>query len=322
MILTGEELIQAMQSDPRVMNGVDNANLMSVDSTEPVKTKAEVLDEGGKVVEGSAVMEDVKDLKAEDLGEVKADETKPVETEQIKPEQHESATVQERINKLTKKFRTAERERDFERAEKLELKKEIEALKAKLPAVGKPQKTDFETEEEFIEALTDWKIENKLNASQAKVVEEVKTKDEKEAVFAVYETLDTVMENGRKKYSDFDSLAFAEDLVLKPEVVQITLDTEVPEDVLYYLVSNPDESERISALGEVKAAKEIGKIEVKLLGKEKKGGDAESTKPIPPVKKQSNAPAPITPIVTTGSVDKDPANMSPKEYRAWREKRK
>lgn len=317
MILTGEELIHAMQSDPRVMNGVDNANLMSVDSTEPVKTRAEVLDEGGKVVEGSAVMEDVKDLKAEDLGEVKADETKPV-----KPEPHDSAAIQERINKLTKKFRTAERERDFERAEKLELKKEIEALKAKLPVVGKPQKANFETEEEYIEALTDWKIENKLNASQAKVVEEVKTKDEKEAVFAVYETLDTVMENGRKKYSNFDNLAFAEDLVLKPEVVQIALDTEIPEDVLYYLVSNPDESERISALGEVKAAKEIGKIEVMLLGKEKMVGDAESKKPIPSVKKQSNAPAPITPIVTTGSVDKDPANMSPKEYRAWREKRK
>ena len=42
----------------------------------------------------------------------------------------------------------------------------------------------------------------------------------------------------------------------------------------------------------------------------------------PPVKKVTKTPEPITPVRTTGAVDKDPAQMSMKEYRAWRERNK
>lgn len=321
MITNSEELEQARMSDPRVVNGVDNANLMSVDSTEPVKITVESLDENGKVLERIPTEEKKEEEAVKEVIEEKKEDEEKVSPE---PEIPVSAKVQERINKITKKFRTAERERDFERQQRLELQAKLDNILSKIPNTAKPQKKDFEDEDAYIEALTDWKIESKLKASQNKVVEEVKTKNEKEAVLAVYETLDTVMERGKEKYADFNELAFSADLVLSPDVVNISLDTENPEDVLYYLISNPEESERISSLGEVKAAKEIGRIESKLLGEKKVGktGDEESKKSAPAAKKQSNAPAPITPIVTTGSVSKDPASMTPKEYRAWRESKK
>jgi len=308
MITSIEELDQARNSDPRVMNGIDNANLMSVDSTEPIRISVESLDENGKVME--------KEVPVEMPAEVVIEKEEPPDESPTVPE---SAKVQKRIGDLTKKFRTAERERDFERAKRLETEARLNNILSKIPSTEKPKKTDFEDEDAFIEALTEWKVDSKLKASQNREVVETANKEEKAAVLATFNVLDDVMEKGKEKYSDFNDLAFDADLVLSPGVVQLSLDTENPEDVLYYLVSNPEESERISSLSDVKAAKEIGKIEVKLAGE--KAVDAESKKPIAPTKKQSKAPAPITPVVTTGAVDKDPSAMSAKEYRAWREKK-
>jgi len=310
MITSVEELEQARNSDPRVVNGVDNANMMSVDSTEPIEIRVERLDENGKILEEEIVPAEEKVVEPAEEKEIEEKESIVVP---------ESAKIQKRIGELTKKFRTAERERDFERAKRVETEAKLNELLAKIPTTAKPAKTDFENEEDYIEALTDWKIDSKLKASQNKEAVEAATKDEKETVLATYTALDDVMEKGKEKYSDFNDLAFAADLVLSPEVVNLSLDTENPEDVLYYLASNPEESERISSLSDVKAAKEIGKIEVKLTGE--KAVDAESKKPIAPTKKQSKAPAPISPVVTTGAVDKDPSAMSAKEYRAWREKK-
>ena len=310
MITSVEELEQARNSDPRVVNGVDNANMMSVDSTEPIEIRVERLDENGKILEEEIVPAEEKEVEPAEEKEIEEKESIVVP---------ESAKIQKRIGELTKKFRTAERERDFERAKRVETEAKLNELLSKIPTTAKPVKTDFENEEDYIEALTDWKIDSKLKASQNKEAVEAATKDEKETVLATYNVLDDVMEKGKEKYSDFNDLAFATDLILSPEVVNLSLDTENPEDVLYYLASNPEESERISSLSDVKAAKEIGKIEVKLTGE--KAVDAESKKPTIPTKKQSKAPAPISPVVTTGAVDKDPSAMSAKEYRAWREKK-
>ena len=54
-------------------------------------------------------------------------------------------------------------------------------------------------------------------------------------------------------------------------------------DIAYFLGSNPKEAERISRLSPFLQAKEIGRLEAKLLAD-------------PPVRKTSSAPAPIRPI--------------------------
>jgi hypothetical protein len=61
-------------------------------------------------------------------------------------------------------------------------------------------------------------------------------------------------------------------------------------DVLYYLGSNPKEADRIARLAPILQAKEIGKLEASLSSN-------------PPVKRTSNAPAPIAPVTarSTGS---------------------
>ena len=320
MLKTLEEIKEVEVAAGVVINGVDNPNMMSVDSTEPVETKSDkiVRSEEEKLGTPDLPQEEEKGVETEVEAEA---ETKIKSKSESKPESDsDSPKVSKRIGDLTKKWRTAEREREFEKQKRLEAEAKLKEAASKIPAEDRPLKEDFDDEDDYIEALTDWKIETKLKASQEKVVQEIEDKDEQQAVADAYEGLDDAMDKGKEKYEDFNDLVLNEDLIVSPELTEILLDTEVPEDIMYYLASNPDESERISGLDPLRVAKEVGKIEVKLA----KAAEKEVKEEVKPksnsLKKQSNAPEPIAPVKTTGVTGKDPNKMSPKEYREWREK--
>ena len=313
-----------------VVNGIDNPNMMSVDSTEPVETKADELVKTKEEEEKEAekvekkVEKVVESEKKEEGEEKKEEEEKKDEKKEEKKDESasksgqkveptDSKNVQKRIGALTKRLRTAERERDFAVGKNLESEAKVKELSSKVPDKEKPQKTDFEEEDEYIEALTDWKIDKKFKDSQVAVTKEIKDKGEKQGALDIYDGLDTVMESGREKYKDFNDVVLNEDLIISPELTKIVLDTDVAEDIMYYLASNPDESERISKLSTIKAAKEIWDIEGGL--SEKPKAKEEEKK----VKKVTKAPEPISTVKTDGVIEKDPLDMNPKEYRAWRE---
>jgi len=339
MLQTIEELNKV--DGPAVMiNGVDSPNLLSVDSTEPVPiTVDEIVNPGDETIVGVTVTPPVvpavpadKVEKKEDVAPVvvKKEESlvKKTEEEPIKPKGEEVPLVkgaEKRIGEITKKWRTTERERDFERTKRLEAEAEVKKLSAKIPAEDRPKKEDFDDEEEYFEALTDWKIETKLKVSRDEVATTVKDEDERKAIDQVYSELDTVLERGRGKYKDFNDLVLADDLVLPSEMTELALLSGKPDDVLYYLASHPDESAEIAMLPPAKAAIRIGRIEAMLevpVPLENKPEDKPDDKVVPPVKKQTNAPEPITPVRTDGVTEKDPSKMSAKEYRAWRESNK
>ncbi len=331
-LITSAEVVQ--QLDAPVINGVDNANLLSVDSTEPIETSSEEVDDKGEVVEESEKKEEPEpepepEKKVEESAEEEKEEEAAAEEEEAEEkeetkknlEESDSKKVRKRIGKLTKKMRTAERERDLERTKRTELEKELAELRAKTPDNAKPKKEDYEDEAEFIEALTDWKVDAAMKASRTKEIEKIEDEDEQQATFEAFEVLDDAIEKGEEKYPDFKEITGNDDIILSPDVLQLALDTDIPEDIMYHLASNPDESERISSLSLFKAAKEIGKIESELSGKGKETETKESEPEPKPPKKQSKAPEPITPVRTDGIVEKDPSKMSAKEYRAWREKK-
>jgi hypothetical protein len=95
-------------------------------------------------------------------------------------------------------------------------------------------------------------------------------------------------EEARIKYDDFEQVAYNSKLPITNEMAQTIQSSEVGPDIAYYLGSNPKEAERISRLSPLSQAKELGKIEAKLADN-------------PPVKKTSNAPAPIAPVTARSS---------------------
>jgi hypothetical protein len=90
-------------------------------------------------------------------------------------------------------------------------------------------------------------------------------------------------EKVRDKYDDFDQVARNPNVPITEVMAEAIYASDVGPEVAYYLGSNIKEAARIARLTPFMQAKEIGKIEAKLASD-------------PPVKKTSNAPAPISPV--------------------------
>ena len=339
MLQTMEEIKKADMNPGAIINGVDNPNLLSVDSTTPIATDADVIKEGEEKKADEEKKEPEKapekppekkvDEEKKPEGEAKATPAEDTKKDEKKVEKEEDLKdpVEKRIGKLTKKWRTTERERDFERAKRLEAETELAKLKSQIPAADKPKRDDFEDDAEFLEALADWKVESKLKTHSEVVTKKIGEDAEKQAATEIEQELEEISERGQDKYEDYSTVVFDKDLVLTQGMVETALLTDIAEDILYYLGKNPDISAAIGEMSALKAAKEIGKIEARLVAEkkkaeEKKVEDKKSDTPPAPAKKLTQTPEPIDPVRSTGAIDKDPSQMSAKEYRAWREKSK
>lgn len=328
MLQTMEEIRKVEMTPGMIINGVDNANLMSVDSTTPIVTDADVIKEGEPEKAPEKPPEKRIDEEKKPEGEAKATPAEDTKKDEGKVEKEEDLKdpVEKRIGKLTKKWRTTERERDFERAKRLEAEAELAKLKSQIPAADKPKREDFDDESDFLEALTDWKVESKLKSHIEVAAKKVDEDTEKQAATEVEQELEEISERGRDKYEDYNTVVFDKDLVLTQGMVETALLTDVAEDILYYLGKNPDISAAIGEMPALKAAKEIGKIEARLVAEkkkeEKKPEEKKPENPPAPAKKLTQTPDPIDPVRSTGAIDKDPSQMTAKEYRAWREKSK
>ena len=137
----------------------------------------------------------------------------------------------------------------------------------------------FASNEDYVEALADQRAEQKI-------AEREQRKQQAEML----ETYHDKEEEVRAKYDDFEQVAYNPNLTITTVMAQSIQASDNGPEVAYHLGANPREAERISRLSPIMQAKEIGKIEAQLTAN-------------PPIKKTSNAPAPISPVSarTTGS---------------------
>jgi hypothetical protein len=137
----------------------------------------------------------------------------------------------------------------------------------------------FATNEDYVEALADQRAEQKLAE-----------RDQRRQQAEILETYHDKEEEIRAKYDDFEQVAYNPNLPITTVMAQSIQASDNGPEVAYHLGANPREAERISRLSPIMQAKEIGKIEAQLTAN-------------PPIKKTSNAPAPISPVSarTTGA---------------------
>jgi len=317
-----KDMIEVEKVDNQVINGVDSPNMMSVDSTAPIKTLApDVIEE-----EESGKPADEKEKKEEkkpEESEKKPDEEKKEENKEEKKPEEEPAkdAVQKRINIAVKKQRTAERERDWERSRRQEIEEELAKLKSQIPSEDKPKREDFIDDEAYLEALTDWKVDQKLKVKTEVIDKKSEEEQDKEAAQELFELVDGVVEKGRDKYPDFDTVAMDKNLSITQDMMEIIIESELSFELMYYLGKNPDVATEISKMSAMKAAKKFVEIEVEIAKPAKKEEKQEEVK-VTPKRKTPEAPDPITPVRSDGLTERDPSKMSAKEYRAWREANK
>lgn len=205
---------------------------------------------------------------------------------------------QRRVNKLNKKLSAAEQQIEYWRQEALRHQTakqgEPEEKAAEKKSEGKPKANDFEHHEDYVEALADWKVEQKLSAREQKQ-KETQIKSEFQVM---QDEHNKRIEEFKEKTPDFDDLMeeFVDDMkgVIIPQAVDYAvLQSDVGPQLLYEFAKNRDEFDRICSLPAIQAAKEIGKLEARL----QKDADTSSKKTSET--KTSKAPPPIKPVGST-----------------------
>ncbi len=220
---------------------------------------------------------------------------------------------QKRINELTLKRRTAEREAETLKKENESLRKEAESRKEtsaaeetkETSAAGKPKVDDYADYADFMEALSEWKSKDIIAAERKKWEAEKAEEAANTATEQQQKVIDGSLEEGRKKHEDFDKVAMAENIPYSQAMIEVVTESDKFTEIAYYLGQNLDEADRISRLSPLAAAKEIGKIEANLTS-------GKTTK------KLTAAQPPITPLKATEVVGKDPNDMTNAEFEKWR----
>ena len=140
-----------------------------------------------------------------------------------------------------------------------------------------PRPEQFQSTEAYVEALAERKAEQKLAEREAQ--------RQQQDVLSVYHDKE---EDARTKYEDFDQVAYNPRLQITTVMAQTIQASDSGPDIAYYLGSNPKDADRISRLPPLVQAKEIGRLEAKILATP------------PETKKTSSAPAPISPVTPRG----------------------
>lgn len=232
------------------------------------------------------------------------DEAQPPEPEK-KPD-----GVQKRINELTAKARAAERRAEILERELEARQRQPEPAKQEPDAPqGKPTIDQFQSYDEYVEALTDWKTDQKL-AAREQAAEAKKTQSTQQAEHqALYERHQQQVTDGRGKYSDFDEKVMDNpDLPITPSMVKALAESDAGADIAYYLADHLEEAADIASMSPTRQAIALGRIEAKLASK-------------PPAKTVSAAPAPVGSQLNGGASPSkaDPSKMTDAEWAKWSE---
>ena len=124
---------------------------------------------------------------------------------------------------------------------------------------------------------------------------------------AIAERGQSVSKVGAEHYPDFQSAVVTLDaLGISQDSVESILGMDDAHKVIYALGKNPEEASRILSLPPVQQGRELERLALK------------AAQPAP--KAVSKAPAPITPIDGSTTVEADPSKMSMAEWAKWREK--
>lgn len=243
-----------------------------------------------------------------------ADESQEIEKDSTN-DQSDEANKPKRRGGFQKKIERLERELAAERAAKIQPQyssKEPDNATAK-----KPVQSDYQTYDDFIEALTDFKADlaadKKLNERDRQTSEQ-KQQEQWSQKVAAYNVQAAELRKTREDFDEVIAEAFADGAT--PQLQAALTDSEMGAAVALYLADNPDELDKLNspALGIIAVNKIIGRIEAKIEVGKSSGEKA--------AVKMTKAPPPITPVKAKATSANTPEAAAEKgDYEAYRKAR-
>jgi hypothetical protein len=196
---------------------------------------------------------------------------------------------QRRIDKLNARHKAAQDELEYWKSQALKTGQAEPKQEQKVDrkADGKPNPESFETHSEYVEALTDWKLDQK-EASRRAEEEKSKVLSEQEKLYKAHLEREKSFIDKTDDYADvLEDVNYLQDAT--PALQQLIVSSDNGPEIMYELAKNKAEYERINKLPPLALARELGRLESKIISKA-----SDDKKPEP--KKLTSAPKPIDPV--------------------------
>jgi hypothetical protein len=223
--------------------------------------------------------------------------------------------VQERISELVHKRREAEAKAEAAERSKTELEARLKALEVRAApgdVAPRPERNAFADDEQFIEALSEWKADAAIR------------KREKQQEQAQAQAAQTALERKwaerqervRAEVDDYAEVISASKVNLPTHMHQAILESDQGPYLAYYFAKHPEEAKRFEAMTPTTALRQLGKLEDALEADDEPVPTPVARKTSPAVE-ISKAPPPIRQVRETASAIPGPAKNF-EDYRAQR----
>ena len=228
-----------------------------------------------------------------------AEQAEPAQDlEQSEPEAEEEATeveLEKPKDKLNKRFEKVSKRATDAEAKAAELENRLRELEGRVnpqqeqaqqqqqPVYddSKPSASQFDDAFEYAEALAKWSADNAL-----------RQRDAQDAQRKQQDSWLAKLEKAKAEYDDWDDVVPKSKVIVRDEIRDSILESEVGPQILYALASDDDYAKQLAAMPIIKALKELGKLEAKFEAQAEKPAIRAVQEPI----SRSKAPSPIRPL--------------------------
>lgn len=252
-----------------------------------------------------------------------------VQKPETEPEPKPKKGANERIQELAHQRREAEAKAEAAESKARELEAKLEALTAQAKPMQvdeRPVRSKFASEDDYIEALTDWKTKKAVADREREQAQARYEAAEAEVAQTWARRQQAVM----KEFPDYADVIGASEVSVPNHIHRALLESELGPKIAYYLALNPGEAKALSMVSHTQGIKRIALLEQEIarveaaddapvlkVEPERKPEPKPEEKPAPSVPK-SKAPPPIEPVKSVPSTTPSGASTF-KEYRARRQ---
>lgn len=234
------------------------------------------------------------DMPVEDAQIEESSTSEPTEEIETQPEpeapQDKKDRVQSRIDELVRQREDWRRQAELLASQQTQ---NIPSKRDEYPDLPKPRSDQFDTYDDYVDAVADWRSEIKIRkAYEGQVSQSRQT------------ALSNYQQSGEEKYKDWREV-FHEKIPISENMAEILLGSDIGIDLGYYLGNNPGEAQKIYNLSPARQAYELGRLESKLM--------------TPKQKTTTNAPASTSPVGGKETPTISPDKMDYEQYKKWRE---
>jgi hypothetical protein len=236
-----------------------------------------------EVAAATAAMPTASEVTLDNNLTAQPDSTPESTADEAQAEKQTKTFTQDELDAIVKK-RLAKESRRIERVAALEAENRM--LRERMqpppqertnqPPSGAPRPEQFQDYESYVEALTDWKVDQKLTAQQQRAAQERAARDAQEQSAKVREKLSAAS----SKYEDFEDVALSPDTPITQAMAHAIIESDVSADLAYYLGTHVDEAAQIARMSPVGQVRALAKLEEKLTAS---APTSKAPKPISPI---------------------------------------